>query len=127
MSIASLLGILGVAVIYYNKHLNNKPHFTSWHGLLGILTMVFFLTQAIGGIVVVYPVCTFGIISRSFIKKFHIFSGCAIALLGYISFLLALYSNWFLAKISGLMWYCCVMPLCFWVFSVFGYNLLRWP
>merc|ERR1712228_1069306 len=72
MTFAALLGTCGVAVIYYNKILNDKPHFTSWHGLVGIVTIALFASQALGGIFVLYPATVLGFISKSDIKKFHI-------------------------------------------------------
>ncbi|KAJ3102684.1 hypothetical protein HDU97_000381 [Phlyctochytrium planicorne] len=41
--------VMGVFVIYYNKELNNRPHFSSWHGTLGAIFLVFCLGQGAGG------------------------------------------------------------------------------
>ena len=125
MTLASVLGSCGVAVIYYNKILNNKPHFTSWHGLFGILTIVIFAAQALGGIFVLYPAAAMGVISRKFVKKFHFLGGSAVALMGYFSLLLGLYSNWFVGKVSGWLWYIFVAPLIYWSFTAVFYNLRR--
>jgi len=125
MTLASVLGSCGVAVIYYNKILNNKPHFTSWHGFFGILTIVIFAAQALGGIFVLYPAAAMGVISRNFVKKFHFLGGSTIALMGYFSFLLGLYSNWFVGKVSGWLWYIFVAPLIYWSFTAVFYNLRR--
>ena len=125
MALASVFGSMGVAVIYYNKKLNHKPHFTSWHGLVGVITIALFVTQALGGVIVLYPAVTLGLITRNGVKKLHIFSGSVIAFLSYLSFVLAMYSNWFTAKISGVVWYICLLPLLFWTFSALFLNMKR--
>ena len=125
MALASIFGSLGVTVIYYNKNLNHKPHFTSWHGLVGVITMALFVTQALGGIIVLYPASILGLVSRSNVKKFHVVSGCMAALLSYLSFFLAMYSNWFTSKFSGIFWYVCLIPFLFWSFSILYFNLKR--
>ena len=125
MALAALLGSCGVAVIYYNKILNNKPHFTSWHGLIGVITIAFFVSQALGGVFVLYPAAAFGFLAKSSIKKYHILCGCVLALLGYVSFLLGLYSNWFVGKVSSKLWFVCVAPIFYWMLSVPFYNLKR--
>ena len=46
----SLISVLSAfAVIYYNKELNNKEHFTTWHGLIGAITILYTTIQFIAG------------------------------------------------------------------------------
>ena len=33
--VANVLIALGFVAIYYNKNINSKPHFTTWHGCVG--------------------------------------------------------------------------------------------
>ncbi|KAG5835914.1 hypothetical protein ANANG_G00249050 [Anguilla anguilla] len=39
---------LGLAAISYNKHLNGKPHFSTWHGLVGLLAACGVVAQSAG-------------------------------------------------------------------------------
>ncbi|KFW07148.1 Cytochrome b561 domain-containing protein 2, partial [Fulmarus glacialis] len=39
--LALLCALLGLGVITYNKHLNGKAHFVTWHGLTGLLTVLY--------------------------------------------------------------------------------------
>ncbi|KAI9346699.1 hypothetical protein BD770DRAFT_328091, partial [Pilaira anomala] len=67
---------LGVSVIYYNKILNDKPHFTTPHGQLGILSFTFMLIQFILGSLLGYAPGLFGGIAKvKKIYKYHRFSG----------------------------------------------------
>ena len=125
MVLATVLGVCGLAVIYYNKILNDKPHFTSWHGLIGAITVCFFVTQTIGGIFVLYPAYAFGVLSKSSLRKYHIFCGCLLAIMGYMSFLLGLFSNWFVSKVSSTLWLISGLPLSYWIMSVIVYNVKR--
>ena len=51
--ILNSLGLLCVltafGVIYYNKNSLGKDHFTTWHGLIGIITIVYTCIQFIAG------------------------------------------------------------------------------
>jgi len=46
-SIISAAG--GFGAIYLNKEIVGKKHFTSWHGLLGLITCIGVLMTALGG------------------------------------------------------------------------------
>ncbi|KAI6036850.1 hypothetical protein BKA83DRAFT_677766 [Pisolithus microcarpus] len=41
--------LAGTAFMIYNKSLHSAPHFTSWHGTFGIITVVWLLIQALVG------------------------------------------------------------------------------
>ena len=49
MFLSTLLTIGSLYVIYTNKAKYNKPHFTSWHGLVGIIDLgIFYVVQYVG-------------------------------------------------------------------------------
>merc|ERR1712054_219624 len=50
----SACAILGFSVIYYNKNLNNKLHFTTWHGLFGACSVVVTVVQTLFGLTLYY-------------------------------------------------------------------------
>ncbi|CAM9359323.1 unnamed protein product, partial [Bubo scandiacus] len=47
--LALLCALLGLGIITYNKHLNGKAHFVTWHGLTGLLTVLYASGQCAGG------------------------------------------------------------------------------
>lgn len=44
----------GLVVIYLNKEQAGKQHFTSWHGLLGVITVGYACAQSTGGALAKY-------------------------------------------------------------------------
>lgn len=125
MLAAAVSAVFGVAAIYYNKVLNHKPHFTSWHGLLGIWTLGVFLAQAFGGIFLLYPALSLKLVSKQFVKKCHMLSGSIVAVLGYSSLVLSTYSNWFTSRFGGLAWYLFLAPIVLWGWSIMTNILIK--
>ncbi|KAL0160652.1 hypothetical protein M9458_044377, partial [Cirrhinus mrigala] len=91
----------GLAAIVYNKNLNEKPHFTTWHGLIGVLTSV-------GGLPLLYPKLAKGW-SLAKLKRYHATSGLLTYLLGSLSLFLGLCSAWFSSSVNGYGWYLAVL------------------
>ncbi|XP_045884724.1 transmembrane reductase CYB561D2 isoform X1 [Micropterus dolomieu] len=96
--------VLGLAAISYNKHLNGKPHFTSWHGLLGLLTVCVVGFQSLAAVPLIYPSLAKGW-SLAKLKRYHATSGLITCLLGSGSVLLGLSSAWFTASVREYTWY----------------------
>ncbi|XP_068171891.1 transmembrane reductase CYB561D2 isoform X2 [Antennarius striatus] len=96
--------ILGVTAIIYNKYLNDKPHFTSWHGLLGVITVFVVVWQSLAAVPLIYHSLVKGW-SLAKLKRYHAASGLVTYLLGSISLLFGLNSTWFTASVSGYAWY----------------------
>ncbi|KAM8917218.1 transmembrane reductase CYB561D2 isoform 1-T1 [Spinachia spinachia] len=101
---------LGLAAIVYNKHLNGKPHFTSWHGLLGLLAACVVALQSSAAVPLLYPSLAKGW-SLAKLKRYHAAAGLVAYLLGSGSLLLGLRSAWFSAAVGEYTWYlaaaCC--------------------
>lgn len=95
---------LGVAAIFYNKHLNGKAHFTSWHGLLGLVTVCVVVLQSLLALPLIYHSLAKGW-SLAKLKRYHAASGIVTYLLGCVSLLLGLCSTWFTSSVSGYTWY----------------------
>lgn len=96
--------VLGVAAIFYNKHLHGKPHFTSWHGLLGLLTVCVVGLQSVAAVPLIYHSLAKGW-SLAKLKRYHAASGLVTYLLGSVSLLLGLSSAWFTASVREYTWY----------------------
>ncbi|XP_060898853.1 transmembrane reductase CYB561D2 [Labrus mixtus] len=96
--------VLGLAAIFYNKHLNDKPHFTSWHGFLGLITVCVVGLQSLAAVPLIFHSLAKGW-SLAKLKRYHAASGLVTYLLGSASLLLGLCSAWFTASVSGYTWY----------------------
>nr|XP_014433871.1 cytochrome b561 domain-containing protein 2 [Pelodiscus sinensis] len=107
--LALLCALLGLAVITYNKHLNGKAHFGTWHGLTGLLTVLYAGLQCLGGAALLYPR-----LLRNWtlakLKVYHATSGLVGYLLGCATLLLAMCSLWFTTAVPGLA--CSLCALC---------------
>lgn len=94
----------GFVVIVYNKELNGKPHLTSWHGLLGLITLCVVGLQSMAAVPLIYHSLAKGW-SLAKLKRYHAASGLVTYLFGSVSLLLGLCSTWFTAAVSEYTWY----------------------
>ncbi|XP_053325708.1 transmembrane reductase CYB561D2 [Spea bombifrons] len=103
-----LCALLGFGIIYANKVLQDKPHFSTWHGLLGGLTVLWALVQSLGGVSLLYPklLQRWTLATR---KLYHATAGLLGYQLGCASLLLGMCSLWFTASVTGLSWYLCAL------------------
>ena len=113
LTAAVLSALVGTAAIYYNKHINNKPHFTTWHGYIGIISFIYFGLQAIGGIVAKYPRLLLPNFKIVDIRLYHVVSGIVAIVLVNSTLYLSLYSAWFNKNVEGIRWYTCACVLSF--------------
>lgn len=106
--LAVLCALLGLGIIYTSKVYQEKPHFSTWHGLVGLLTVLCTAVQNLGGVTLLYPklVQRWTLATR---KLYHATSG----LLGYLlacgSLMLGMCSLWFTANVTGMAWYLCAL------------------
>ncbi|XP_041744539.2 transmembrane reductase CYB561D2 isoform X2 [Coregonus clupeaformis] len=95
---------VGLASIFYNKHLNGKPHFASWHGLVGLGTVCVVGVQSLAALPLLYHSLAKGW-SLARLKRYHAASGLVTYLLGSVSLLLGICSVWFTGVVGGYTWY----------------------
>ncbi|XP_017778449.1 PREDICTED: cytochrome b561 domain-containing protein 2-like [Nicrophorus vespilloides] len=88
---ASGCSIAGFVIIVVKK----TRHFRSWHGLMGLLSMVFLVPTCLNGILALFNVKLRMYISPTVNKFFHAISGILTVVLGSITMVLSLYTNWF--------------------------------
>ena len=105
MVICSLGGLLA---IYMSKEERGKAHYTSWHGLLGLITVISCCSQALAGIVLIYPTLIKRFISLAQLKIYHAVYGLFNYTLVTIVLNLAMRSNWATKNITGAAWYGCI-------------------
>ncbi|XP_010898941.2 cytochrome b561 domain-containing protein 2 isoform X1 [Esox lucius] len=97
-------GTLGLVSIIYNKHVSGKPHFTSWHGQVGLGTACVVGMQCLAALPLLYHSLAKGW-SLARLKRYHAVSGLVTYLLGSASLLLGMCSAWFTGTVGGQAWY----------------------
>ncbi|XP_064632532.1 transmembrane reductase CYB561D2-like [Lineus longissimus] len=107
-TLALVFGSLGFFAIFYNKVLNDKLHFQSWHGRIGLITIVYFSSQCLAGSTLLYP--NFMKFIRLADKKlYHATSGTVLFALLNLSLVLGMCSSWFTTQVTGTAWYACIL------------------
>ncbi|XP_063204204.1 transmembrane reductase CYB561D2 isoform X2 [Chroicocephalus ridibundus] len=102
--LALLCALLGLGIITYNKHLNGKAHFVTWHGLTGLLTVLYASGQCAGGVFLLYPKLMKNW-TLAKLKLYHATSGLVGYLLGCASLMLGMCSLWFTTTVTSVSWY----------------------
>ena len=117
-SLSLVFAWTGFIVIIVNKNYNQKPHFKTWHGTLGLITIMYTTLQAVCGIFLIYPTMAkrwnWKLIQ---LKVYHATLGLVGFILAYTTMITSLYSN-FMAKNAGdgFLWWLCLLAL---VWSLF--------
>ena len=95
------------------KENQQKPHFTSWHGLLGLVTVGYTCMQLLGGASVKYHTYFASLIKMRLAdhKMTHAVSGVAAFTLVTATLMCALYTDWLSERVQGLAWYACCMAV----------------
>ncbi|KAK7499962.1 hypothetical protein BaRGS_00008810 [Batillaria attramentaria] len=111
-SLASLSAILAVGGLAVKEN-NQKQHFATWHGLIGLVTVGYSCMQLMGGASVKYYNLSSRFIKMRLVdlKMTHAVSGVAAFTLVTATLMLALYSNWVSERIKGFAWYACAMAV----------------
>lgn len=74
MSAATALGLFGGYVIYTNKEMFHKAHYTTNHGKFGLVVMIVYVSLGLAGAIFLHP--DFGILkTNQLIRKVHRFAG----------------------------------------------------
>ncbi|KAF7253074.1 hypothetical protein EG68_08603 [Paragonimus skrjabini miyazakii] len=100
---ASVLLILGGAAVYVNKIRSGKSHFTTWHGLCGLLTLVYVVMQLLAGFVLHWRLWPIRLLTYNQASLFHVYSGFGLLILSALAKVLGLQSIWVANKLRGLL------------------------
>ena len=100
----------GLAIISYNKYRRGAVHYSSWHGLTGIVVCCLLAVQASGGILTMYPDILPFKMKRVLLKLMHASSATFITFSGAMAAItLALYSTWFSSNVTNqVVWSLCL-------------------
>lgn len=95
-SLALVSILIGYACIYMNKENNSKPHLTSWHGLLGFITICYTLTQWLAGhFLTLFIDKIRHLMPYNKLAVYHSTSGCFLYLFATTTLCLGFLTNWF--------------------------------
>ncbi|XP_074646144.1 transmembrane reductase CYB561D2-like isoform X2 [Tubulanus polymorphus] len=110
MLIAACSAVAGFSVIFYNKILNDKLHFVTWHGILGLMTVSYICFQCMAGTGLLYHslVQKFINLKLGDMKLYHATSGTLMFFLASVTLVTGMFSNWFVKNVTGTSWYMCV-------------------
>jgi len=110
---AILAGMLlvfgGFAAIYINKERLGKDHFTSWHGILGVITITYACLQSLLGAMAKYfkYVGKYLKVKLVDLKLYHATSGLLTYTMVTGSLILGLWSSWADKQLGGILWWIC--------------------
>ena len=74
--------LVGFCVIFVNKSMRKKHHFTSWHGLIGLITVLAVVVQVTIGLVYYLKLMN---AQLALLRRLHRFMFFVVALLGSVS------------------------------------------
>ncbi|CAL4187487.1 unnamed protein product, partial [Meganyctiphanes norvegica] len=109
LGLAFVIAGAGFFVIYYNKELNDKPHFISWHGIIGLLACICLAIQVSFGIISKYPLYLKRFIGFKLIRATHAIFGVNTLILGMIAIILGFLSDWYYKNGSKWVMYSAIM------------------
>lgn len=111
-SLSIALAWVGFITIVVNKSLHGKPHFKTWHGTLGLVTVSYTTLQACFGVLLIYPK-----IAKRYnwkliqLKIYHATFGLVGFLLASVTMIVSLYSNFTLKNTDSFAWWLCLFAL----------------
>lgn len=98
LTVAAILIGIGFIIITISKNLRNKHHYTSWHGLLGLIAIIAYIPPCINGVMTLYGKDLKHYVKPKIVKLVHVVSGTLCFVCGGLSLILSVYTNWFARK-----------------------------
>ncbi|KAJ8953014.1 hypothetical protein NQ318_015376 [Aromia moschata] len=95
LTIGALLIAAGFIVVTISKNEKNKEHYTSWHGIFGLIGMIAYIPPCINGIPLLYRRDIGDYVNIRIVKFVHIIGGIVSLTCGGLSLLLSVYTKWF--------------------------------
>jgi len=104
LEVMSLIAVLlGFFSIYLNKNNHGKPHFTSWHGILGLVQIVMICGQVLVGTFAKYRILPIKPYPAAKLKTAHGMIGISIIILASFNLISGWYTAWFVNNSSNMM------------------------
>jgi len=103
---------IGFIAIVLNKFLRGKAHFKTWHGTLGLITVLYVSLQAGVGILLMYPATAkrwnWKLVQ---LKVYHATFGLVGFVLASVTMIVSLHSNFVTKQLDGFAWWACVLAV----------------
>lgn len=96
--VGSLSILTGTSIIIANKILHHAPHFTSWHGLLGLISLCLICVQSLFGALIGFEISRNNLLGDRQARKlwkYHRGSGYLIIVMLTLTVFVATESDWF--------------------------------
>lgn len=103
-----LSSVTGIVIITANKIINSSPHYSSYHGIMGILLSGFVFVQISGGIAEMYPEILPFKVRLVTLKRMHAAFGTLTYFGSLTTLTLGLFTSWFVANADPILWKVCV-------------------
>ena len=104
--VAAVVGFnLGFAAIYINKEERGKHHFTSWHGLLGLVQAIVIMCQVSLGSVAKYAKSLPVKVNVGQVKTWHNLVGAILILFSIVNMVTACFTKFFVSQTHILLAY----------------------
>ncbi|XP_026163175.1 putative transmembrane reductase CYB561D1 [Mastacembelus armatus] len=95
----------GLGFMVASKNVSELPHLVTWHSLLGISTLATTGLQSACGVCMIFPKLLHLSSSAPRLKLYHATCGLVVYLLGTVTMMSAMFSDWFQATVKGLTWW----------------------
>jgi len=113
--LGSLSILIGATAIFYNKISHSAPHFTSWHGLFGLISACVIVLQAFFGMLIGFETSRDYILGDALgrkLWKFHRLSGYILIFLITITVLTVTKADWVIMVTSKWsIWVLTISPI----------------
>lgn len=126
LTAATIAHGLGYAAIYFTKESKNKPHLTSWHGILGLTTSIFLWTQVSVGVFSKYPKIVENFIPLRVLRSAHSLSGSLCFALAMVTICVSLWSSWFQSAVGFYTVFAVLVLHVFLLFVVLKRHFVRY-
>jgi len=112
---------IGFTVIYINKNIKEKPHFHSWHGIAGLISVICCSPACITGVAALYSFSLKNYVKPVNNKFSHRICGVLTFIIGSITVLLSLCTRWFERNVNDVVTVLWFIILLFVMLSQRGY------
>ena len=106
--------VFGFLAVFFNKEMNKRKHFTTWHSQFGLAALVGVFMAVLGGILAKYSHKFKDWIRPINMKLYHATGSMLVFMSSMTAVALATYSNWFHNRVGKMEYGAVVGRLCLW-------------
>lgn len=106
--------VFGFLAVFFNKEMNKRKHFTTWHSRFGLAALIGVLMAVLGGLLAKYSHKLKDWIRPINMKLYHATGSMLVFLSSMTAVALATYSNWFHNRVGKMDYGAVVGRLCLW-------------